>query len=128
MNRNSERGEGRTGCLFVLVIIAALAFLTFKIGPVYIDKVNFEDDLKTITSKAGVYSWSERMIAREISNAAEGYDFKTSKEDMEINRRTRYQEIPKIVISVKCRKPIEFPGYTYVFSFESTATGLIGRL
>lgn len=128
MNRNSECGEGRLGCLFVLAVITVLVFLIFKIIPVYVDKVNFEDDLKSITNKAGVFAWSERMTAKEIVTAAEAYGFQTSGEEMEINRITRYQQTPRIIINVKFSKSIVFPGYTHVFKFESTSTGLIGRL
>ena len=94
----------------------------------YVDKVNFEDDLKSITNKAGVFAWSERMTAKEIVTAAEAYGFQTSGEEMEINRVTRYQQTPRIIINVKFSKSIVFPGYTHVFKFESTSTGLIGRL
>lgn len=128
MNMRSGRGSGKPGCLFVLLIVAAIVFLCIKIIPVYIAKINFEDDLKGITSKAGVYAWSERMIVREINTAAEAYGFETSGEDIEINRRNKFQQAPRIVILVRYRKSIEFPGYTHLFRFESTSTGLIGRL
>lgn len=128
MNIRSEKGSGNIGCLFVLLIVAAVIFLCIKIIPVYVAKINFEDDLESITSKAGVYAWSERMIIREITTAAEAYGFETSENDIEINRRNKFQQAPRIVILVRYRKSIEFPGYTHFFKFESTSTGLIGRL
>jgi len=128
MNKSSERGEAKLGCIFLLLVIAVLVFLVFKIGPMYVDKVNFEDDLNSITNKAGVYAWSERMIAKEIVTAAEAYGFQTSSEEIEINRLTKYQQAPRIVINVQFSKSIGFPGYTHLFKFEASSTGLIGRL
>ena len=128
MKKNSERGSGKPGCLFTLLVVAAVIFLSIKIIPVFIAKVNFEDDLTSITSKAGVYSWSERAIIKEINTAAEAYGFETSKEGIEINRRNKFQQTPRIIILVKYSKTVEFPGYTHIFKFESTTTGLIGRL
>ena len=128
MKKNSEHGSGKPGCLFTLLVVAAVIFLCIKIIPVYVAKVNFEDDLTSITSKAGVYAWSERMIVKEINTAAEAYGFQTSRESIEINRRNKFQQTPRLILLVKYSKTVEFPGYTHVFKFESTTTGLIGRL
>ncbi len=128
MRNNSERGSGKSGCLLTLLVVALVIYLCVKIVPVYVAKVNFEDDLTGITSKAGVYSWSERAIIKEVNTAAAAYGFTTSGEDITITRRNRYQETPRIIVLVRYSKTVEFPGYTYVFEFESTTTGLIGRL
>ena len=128
MNKNPERGEVRPGCLFILLLTVVLIFLVIRIGPVLVAKINFEDDLNSITSKAGVFAWSEKVIVREINTATAAYGFKTSRDDITITRTNRYQQAPRIIVSVKFSKAVEFPGYTYVFKFESTSAGLIGRL
>jgi len=123
-----ELGGGRIGCVFILLLLLLILFISFKAGPVYLDKVNFGDDLNSITSKAGVYAWNDRRIAREIMTAAEAYDFEINRDDIKVNRINRYQQAPRIMVTVKFRRDLELPGYTHHFTFEATSSGLIGSL
>ena len=40
---NSERGEGRLGTLFALVLLAVIIYLGFKVVPVMINSYTFKD-------------------------------------------------------------------------------------
>lgn len=125
---SKEQGAGRIGCLFILLLLLLVIYISFKAGPVYLDKVNFEDDLNSITSKAGVYGWTDRHLTREILTAAEAYAFEIKGDDIKINRINRFQQAPRIMVTVKFTKDLELPGYVHNFKFEATSSGLIGSL
>lgn len=128
MNSYEIRGGGRLGCFLLLLVIAGLLFIGTKVGPVYLAKINLEDDLTSITSKAGVYGWTERMISKEIMSTAQSLGFKINNEDIRISRINRYQQAPRIQVTIKVSKKVEFPGYTHVFVFDLQSSGLIGAL
>jgi len=128
MNMKMAKGEGKIGCLFFLILAIILVFGLIKITPVYLAKVNFSDDIDNITSRAGVYGWTERMIRKEINTAAVSYGFQVAEDDILVTRTNKYQQTPRVMVTVRFSKGVEFPGFAYVFKFEHNATGLIGSL
>ncbi len=128
MYSNLERGSGKMGCLVMLLVMAALVFLIVNIAPVYVAKINFQDDLDKITSKAGARGWSERMIKAETKKLAEDLEFSISNEDIEIVRRRRFEQAARIIITAKIRRSVSIPGFTHTFEFKCTSSGLIGSL
>lgn len=128
MSTNPDRGSGKLGCIIILLILAATIFLSMKAGPVYLAKVNFQDDLNSITSKAGVYNWTEKKISREVLTAAESYGFAVTSDGIRVVRRNLYQQAPRIEVNVTLSKPVDFAGYIHEFRFEAKSTGLIGSL
>lgn len=123
-----DAGMGRFGFLVATSFLVLLVFGAYKAGPVYLDKINFEDDLMQIATKAGAEDWAERTIREHIIKAGRAEKFLLTRDDVEISRTPRGQAAPKLYITVKYSRSVEFPGYVHVFRFTSEVSSLIGRL
>jgi hypothetical protein len=126
MKNNS--GMGRFGFLVATSFLVIMVFGAYKAGPVYLDKISFEDELMHIATRAGAEDWSERTIREYIVKAGRAEQFRLNREDVKIVTTPRGQAAPKIFVSVKYSRTVEFPGYAHVFRFTSEVSGLIGRL
>ncbi|MGH9340494.1 MAG: hypothetical protein ACRD1R_13110 [Acidobacteriota bacterium] len=124
----NERGEGRLGCIFVLLLTIAFVFLAYQVAPVYLDKVEFEEDLSRIIGRAGADNWSSQVIREQILDLAEMRNFKISQDEIQITRSSALRQTPELKVSLTYRRPIELAGYSYTFEFESTSSTFIGRL
>lgn len=123
-----QRGSGRLGCLVVVLLFITFFFLSYKVGPVFLYKVNFKDDLERIVSRAGAENWSDRAILEHIIAAGRAETFELTGEDIEIRRAARFEQTGRLRVIVIYRRAVELPGYIYIFHFKSEAEGLMGRL
>ncbi|MFQ5738925.1 MAG: hypothetical protein ACE5JX_07905 [Acidobacteriota bacterium] len=123
-----ERGEGKLGCLVLLILMVSFAYICIQTVPVYLDKINFEEGLARMVSKAGVNNWPNTTITAHINALARVKDFEITPYDVTITRPERFQVNPEIRIEVNYRRPVEFPGYTYTFHFRSKVSSFVGRL
>ena len=128
MKANRQLGNGKIGCLIWILALAALVFLIIRVSPVYVAKINFQDDLDKITSKAGANGWSERMIRAEVKKLAEDLEFDVSSDDIQVVRRSRFEQAARVTVIVKISRPVSVPGFYHVFEFECESSGLIGTL
>lgn len=124
----SQRGSGRLGCLVVILLLGTFFFSSYKIGPVLLYKVNFQDDLERIVSRAGAENWSDRAIIEHILAAGRVETFELTPDDIEIQRASRFEQAGRLRVRVIYRRPVELPGYVYIMHFKSESEGLIGRL
>ena len=124
----SCRGEGKLGCLVVILLITLSVFLVYKIGPVYFDKISFEDDFARIVNRAGAENWRDQAIRDQVINAARAGHFEVNPKDIKVDRVGRFQSASRLKVTVKIRRQVEFPGYVKMFEFQPEATALIGRL
>jgi hypothetical protein len=122
------KGAGRAGCVVMVLVLAIVGYLAIKITPVYMDKVNFEDDVTRIVNRAGSDNWKDPTIKQQILRTATGLNFDLDQGDIRIERAGRFQSASRLRVTVKYRRPLEFPGYTHQFEFESHFEALIGRL
>ncbi len=124
----NNHGESRAGCLFMLLLVLVSLFLAYKVAPVYMDKINFEDEMARIVNRAGAENWRDRAIRDQIVTSARGFGFAIDKNKIKVDRTGRFQSAARLHVTMTYRRPVDFPGYEYVFTFESEATALIGRL
>lgn len=99
-----------------------------KTGPVYLDKVNFDDSLSRLVARAGVENWRTEGVIQRTLVLAESYSFDCKREDITVTRPGRFQTVHEIRIRVNFRRSITFPGYKYTFHFETRASSFVGRL
>ncbi len=123
-----DPGVGRFGFLVATSFLVILVFGAYKAGPVYLDKISFEDELIHIASQAGAEGWNERTIREHILKTGRAQNFHVSRDDVEVRATPRGQAAPKLYIAVKYSRPIEVSGYVHVFEFRSEISSLIGRL
>lgn len=126
--RNRSEGEGRAGCLLVALLMVAFVYLAFLSVPVYLDKMDFEEDLGRIASRAGAENWSNQVIEEKVLSLARVRDFQVLPEDIRVQRNLPFQEARSLRLEVNFRRVIDFPGYSHSFEFNSKAASFIGRL
>jgi len=124
----NNRGEGRLGCLIFLLLFATFVLVAIKTGPVYLDKVNFDDGLARLVSRAGVDNWPTESVIQRTLVLAESHSFECKREDILVTRPGRFQTVAEIRIRVTFRRVVVFTGYTHTFHFETRASSFVGRL
>lgn len=123
------RGEGKLGCLLFTLFLACIVYSSVQIVPAYMAKLNFEEDLDRITSRAAVDNWQERFVRDQIRLAATAHGLQLrSRESITISRTSQFKTTPSLRIKVRYQRPVSFLGYIYVFEFESQSSSIVGRL
>ena len=123
-----DPGVGRFGFLMATSFLVILIFGAYKAGPVYLDKISFEDDLMHVATKAGAEGWDERTVREHIIKSGRAQQFIITRDDVKVSKTPRGQAAPKLFITVNYSRSLEVPGYVHVFKFRSEITTLIGRL
>ena len=114
MRRFRERGEGQFGCIIGLIILIAAGWIAFKMIPV---KVKAADLRRTVTDSArSAGQMKDPAIRGNILGKARLLDLPVTNSDIKIQRARE-----RIRVQVNYVVPVEFPGYTYQWSFEHVA-------
>ena len=123
------RGEGKLGCLVFTLFLACIVYLGLQIVPAYMAKLNFEEDLARITSRAAVDSWQERFVREQIQLSATSHGLLVRpRENVTISRTSQFATTPSLRIKVRYQRPVAFFGYVYTLEFESQSSSIVGRL
>ena len=116
-----ERGITRRGYLVLLLFLAILGYLSYRIIPVYLDHDTFDEGLRSLAGKATRSNWDNRRIVRQVTQLAERNHFKVERKDIRIQHVRGRQEVG---LEVEYSRTEEFPGgYAYVFHFHSATLG-----
>jgi biopolymer transport protein ExbB/TolQ len=126
--RDRSQGEGRVGCLVVALLMIGFVYLAFLSIPVYLDKMDFEEDLGRIASRAGAENWSNQVIEEKVLALARVREFHVAPEDINVQRNLPFQEARSLKLEVNFRRAVALPGYNHTFEFNSKASSFIGRL
>jgi hypothetical protein len=112
MSRNRwERGEGRFGCLVGLVLLLIAGLIAYRMIPIKVKSADLRDTVVDESKSAGRHS--DKEIRGNILHKAGQLELPVVEENISINRANNY-----IRIEVKYTVPVEFPGYTYNWSFR----------
>lgn len=122
----SHSGHGRGLLLLALAVSAIYVFV--RVAPVYVAKVEFEEYLSRIASKAGAQNWPDYAIKNEITRLANEQGFQIRPDDIRITRSSPLSSVPKITIEVNYQRVLKFPGYVHSFDFSASRSTIIGRL
>ncbi len=112
--RMNQRGEGKLGCLFGLVILAAVLFVAYKMIPVKVKAAEMRDTITDEARSAGGRSVDE--VRKQIIQKAIDLDLPILDSQLTIDRRSDY-----IKVDVEYTVPVKFPGYTYQWHFQHHA-------
>jgi len=121
---SKERGDTRLGCLVLVILVAILGYLCYRVIPVYLQQDGFHDDLLTIAGRATKGGWENRRIISRVMQLGKDRNFTVETKDIQVQHiRGR----PEIVLVVNYSRTVDFPGgYVYKFYFRSVAPGLLG--
>ena len=119
-----ERGETKLGCLVLIVLVAILGYLCYRVIPVYMERDGFHDSLLTIAGRATLQGWGNRRIVNRVLQLGVDSNFTVEQKDIQVQHiRGR----PEVVLVVNYSRTEEFPGgYVYKFYFRSVAPGSLG--
>lgn len=110
-NRN-QRGEGRTGLVITIAVIAVGVFCAVKFIPVKIAAYEFHDHLREEARYAAVRD-DNKTVAKRIMDKAADMDIPLREKDLSIHRTAS-----EIVIKAHYEQPIDFKFKTYVYKFN----------
>ena len=66
---SKQRGDTNLGCLVLILLVAILGYLCYRIIPVYMERDGFHDALLTIAGRATIARW-EKSQDHQQSDAA----------------------------------------------------------
>jgi hypothetical protein len=108
-----EKGEGRIGFLFALVVVGLAIFLGMKIIPVRIDAYEFRDFLRDEARYAAVRH-DDATVAGRIMARAKEMEIPLNPKNLTLNRTTG-----EMIITAKYEQPIDLKVTTYVYKFSA---------
>lgn len=112
--RKHERGEGKLGCIFGLLLVAAAFYVAFKVIPV---KVAAADMRQTVIDQARSAGHTDAARIRwNILAEARRLELPLQENALKVERSSQY-----IKIKAEYTTPIEFPGYTWNWKHVHTA-------
>ena len=110
--RRSQAGEGQLGCIIGLIILIAAGFTAYKMIPVKVKAAEMRQEIVDEGKSAGLRN--DKEIRANIMNKAQELGLPLDDKDLIIARTGN----SSIRIEAKYIVPIEFPGYTYQWSFQ----------
>jgi len=110
-----ERGEGKLGTLFGIVVLAMFIYLGVKIVPILINIYEFRDSIEEQARFAAMPHHDDDSVKRSILRKAQELDLPVGAKDVSVNRSST-----RIDIKVKYTVPIETPIYTYKWDLDES--------
>jgi len=120
---SGERGGARLKFLVVMAILASVACAGYFYVPVAYNAYLYKDLMQTKVDAAAALGYSPTWVTDQLTKSAAEYDVPPEAVI------TPTQENDRMQVRVQFSKPIEFPGYTYVYEFDHTAqsTQFLGK-
>ena len=116
-----ERGKTKIGYLVLVLFLATLGYLSYRIIPVYVQQAAFDEDLLSLAGDATRWGWDNSRIMNQVKQLGEQSSFRVDAKDIRI-QRVRGQSA--VTLEVDYTRSEEFPGgYVHVFSFHSSSGG-----
>jgi len=110
-----ERGEGRLGTLFGIVVVAVFIYLGVKIVPLLINVYEFRDSIEEQARFAALPRHDEDVVKHAILQKAVELQLPVGAKDVIVNKSST-----RIDIQVKYVLPIETPVYTYRWALDES--------
>ncbi|MGI8897468.1 MAG: hypothetical protein ACR2IB_03635 [Pyrinomonadaceae bacterium] len=109
--------------LIVVAIIAAVACAGYFYVPVAYHAYLYKDLMQTKVDAAAALAYPTTWVTDQLTKS--GPEYEVPSEAI----ITPAQEDDRMQVRVQYSKPIEFPGYTYVYEFDHTArsTQFLGK-
>lgn len=112
---SSEKGSARFKFLVVMAIIGSLAFVAYKMVPIFYQAYLFKDYMQHNVDVAAANGYQPAWVRDQLSKSLGEYSVPTNALITPANRDGRLE------VRVQFVTPVEFPGYTYEYQFDHTA-------
>ena len=113
--RKGERGSARFKFLIVALIIGAVAYAGYQYVPVAYQAYLFKDLMQQKVDAAVALGHPPDWVHEQLAKSAPDYNVPPDAEIVPTKKDQRME------VTVRFTTPIEFPGYTYEYSFDHTA-------
>ncbi len=113
---SGERGASRLSFIIVLLLIAAAAFVAYKLVPVFYNASLYKVYMQDTVNKAAATGKDEEWVRTELRSAGAEYGVP---QGAVIDTRVAES---RLTARVRWTRPVELPGYTYRYSFDHTVT------
>lgn len=110
-----ERGEGRLGTLFGVLVLAMFIYLGVKVVPLLVSVYEFRDSIEEQARFAALPRHDDEEVKRSILRKARELELPVGAKDVSVNRTST-----RIDIKVKYTVPIETPVYTYKWALDES--------
>ena len=118
---SGECGKIRMSYLVLLLFLAVLGYLSYRVVPVYVQQDAFDEDLLKLAGAATRAGWDNGKIVNQVRQLGNTKNFQIKAKDIRIHR-VRGQA--GVGFQVNYTRSEEFPGgYVHVFSFSSSSEG-----
>jgi hypothetical protein len=114
LRRSRERGEGRFGCLFGLILLVAAIFVAYKLIPIKVKAAELRETVVDEGKAAGQHG--DGTIKKAILRKAQDLQLPLGEEGLSISRANEY-----IKIDADYYVPVQFPGYVFQWHFHHHA-------
>ena len=108
-----QRGEGRGGCIFSLILFLAAIFVAYKMIPIKVKAAELRGTIIDQAKSAGLPRHDDAYIRRAVLMKANELELPLDEKGLKIHRTGS-----NIHITANYTVPVEFPGYTYQWKFE----------
>jgi hypothetical protein len=115
ISRKNEFGGSRLKFLVVIAIIGSLAFVGYKLVPLFYQAYLYKDLMQHDVDVAASMGYQPSWVKDQLTKAAGEYGVPTNALIEPVSRDNR------IEVRVQFIWPVEFPGYTYEYEFDHTA-------
>ncbi len=101
-----ERGEGRSGCIFWLLVSLVFALISFEAVPIKMATMKLEDHMKDLAMTQP--RRPKEFFEQEIFNKARFLDLEIPRKQIRVKKFTE-----RVVMDVEFEAPIEILTFTY---------------
>ena len=116
-----ECGKIRIGYLVLVLFLAVLGYLSYRIIPVYAQQDAFYEELLSLAGTATRRGWDTGEIVNQVRQLGKTRNFQIKASDIRVHRARGRSEV---TLEVNYTRSEEFPGgYVHVFSFSTSTEG-----
>lgn len=112
---SSEKGSARLKFILVMAIIGCMAFVAYRMIPVFYQAYLFKDFMQHNVDLAAAQGHQPIWVRDQLAKSLTEYNIPENALITPANRAGR------IEVRVQFITPVEFPGYTYQYEFDHTA-------
>ena len=113
MRRGSrERGEGRAGLIFAIILVAMAIYSAVKFVPVYVGAYDLRETVRREVTQASLKT--DKQMRQMIVAKALEKDFPIRAENVHISRPNN----AKVVVKVDFKVPIDLALFTFNYHFK----------
>jgi hypothetical protein len=113
--RTNERGSARLKFLIVIAVIGIIAYTGYVYVPVAYQAYLLKDLMQHDVDVAATQGYPASWVKDQLTKSAKEYDMPP---DAVIEPT---QQENRVVVRVQFVRPLEFPGFTYQYTFDHTA-------